>query len=222
MIIEGNILDIFSRMLNKSRLITKDEALEGRAKPIESGDIHAVLGVSYHPPFDSTLSTIVVGMGCFWGVERLFWQIDGVYTTAVGYCAGYTPNPTYDEVCSGLTAHNEVVLVVFDEKKVSLNTLLQAFWENHDPTQGLRQGNDRGSQYRSGLYCLNDQQKAAAEASLSVAQEALRQKGLGDITTEIKTLKDFYYAETYHQQYLDKNPDGYCALRGVGITVDLD
>ncbi len=214
-------MDIFSKMLSKNRLVAKSEALKGRETPIESGEMHCVLNLSYHPPFDPALSSIIVGMGCFWGVERLFWQLKGVHVTAVGYTAGHTVNPTYDEVCSGLTAHNEVVLIVFDEKIIGLEALLKIFWENHDPTQGLRQGNDRGSQYRSGIYCNNDHQKTMAEASMAVAQEALRQKGFGDITTEIKWLDHFYYAETYHQQYLDKNPNGYCALKGVGITVDV-
>ncbi|MGD8639097.1 MAG: peptide-methionine (S)-S-oxide reductase MsrA, partial [Gammaproteobacteria bacterium] len=162
----------------------------------------------------------VFGMGCFWGAERKFWQLDGVYTTAVGYAAGYTPNPTYREVCTGQTGHNEVVLVVYDPVKVSYQQLLKVFWEAHDPTQGMRQGNDVGTQYRSGIYVYDDEQRQAAEQSLEHYQAALRQAGYPAITTEIKAAPQFYYAEDYHQQYLAKNPEGYCGLGGTGVTCE--
>jgi peptide-methionine (S)-S-oxide reductase len=156
------------------------------------------------------------GMGCFWGAERRFWETDGVYTTAVGYAGGHTPNPTYDEVCTGMTGHNEVVLVVFDPKQVSYEKLLKVFWESHDPTQGMRQGNDTGTQYRSGIYCSSPAQQELAEASKERYEEALKAKGYSAISTEILTAPEFYYAETYHQQYLAKNPGGYCGLAGTG------
>jgi peptide-methionine (S)-S-oxide reductase len=161
------------------------------------------------------------GMGCFWGAERKFWQLDGVYSTSVGYAGGMTPNATYEEVCSGLTGHNEVVRVVFDPKKISYEQLLKVFWENHDPTQGMRQGNDVGTQYRSGIYVTSPAQRKAAEASLAMYQDVLSKAGHGKITTEIVDAPDFYYAETYHQQYLAKNPDGYCGLGGIGISCPI-
>ena len=161
------------------------------------------------------------GLGCFWGAERKFWQQEGVYSTSVGYAAGMTPNPTYEEVCSGMTGHNEVVRVVFDPKKISYEQLLKVFWENHDPTQGMRQGNDVGTQYRSGIYVAGDAQRKAAAASLAMFQAALSKAGLGQITTEILDAPAFYYAETYHQQYLAKNPDGYCGLGGVGVSCPI-
>ena len=182
---------------------------------------HFVHGRPIQAPFsedDSRFERILLGLGCFWGAERKFWQLDGVYTTAVGYAAGITPNPTYEEVCSGLTGHAEVVLVVFDPQEISLPTLLTAFFESHDPTQGMRQGNDRGTQYRSGIYCESDQQRAEAERIKDRYQVALSERGLQTITTEVLPAPAFYYAEQYHQQYLAKNPDGYCGLGGTGVT----
>jgi peptide-methionine (S)-S-oxide reductase len=179
---------------------------------------HHVNGARLTPPFPDGLERAMFGMGCFWGAEKKFWELPGVYTTAVGYAGGYTPNPTYREVCTGMTGHNEVVLVVFDPRKVSYDALLKTFWENHDPTQGMRQGNDIGTQYRSGIYTFDDSQRAAAERSREMFQEALSKRGYGSITTEIVPAPEFYYAEDYHQQYLSKNPDGYCGLGGTGVT----
>jgi peptide-methionine (S)-S-oxide reductase len=181
-------------------------------------DKHAVNGARLTPPFPQGLEQMVVGMGCFWGAERKFWEARGVYTTAVGYAGGYTPNPTYKEVCSGMTGHDEVVLVVFDPKVTSYEAMLKLFWENHDPTQGMRQGNDVGTQYRSAIYCFSQAQRAAAEASRAAFQDQLTEAGYGRITTEIADAPPFYYAEDYHQQYLHKNPDGYCGLGGTGVT----
>jgi peptide-methionine (S)-S-oxide reductase len=177
-----------------------------------------VLGTPLQPPFPEQMEQLVVGMGCFWGAERVFWQADGVYTTAVGYAGGYTPNPTYEEVCSGRTGHTEAVLVVFDPAVISLDGILRLFWENHDPTQGMRQGNDRGTQYRSAIYWANDAQREAAEASRNMYQAELAGAGYGEITTEIAPAGPFYYAEPYHQQYLAKNPNGYCGLGGTGVA----
>lgn len=179
---------------------------------------HAVLGTSLLPPFPEGTTQAVFGMGCFWGAERDFWQLPGVYTTAAGYAGGYTPNPTYDEVCSGLTGHAEVVLVVFDPVHISYQKLLSVFWEGHDPTQGMRQGNDIGTQYRSAIYYFNDEQRQAAESSAKMYGEKLSAAGYGSITTEIAPIKDFYYAEDYHQQYLHKNPAGYCGVGGTGVS----
>lgn len=204
---------------HKMRLPTAEEALPGRAEPIPTSQTHAVLGTSLHPPFPTGMQQAIFGMGCFWGVERLFWKIPGVHTTAVGYCGGITPNPTYEEVCSGMTGHNEVVLVVFDPDKVSYEDLLRAFWENHDPTQGMRQGNDTGTQYRSGIYVTNPGQRAAAEVSKAVYADSLLQAGMEPVTTEVIPAPSFYYAEPYHQQYLHKNPGGYCNLAGTGICM---
>lgn len=204
---------------HKMRLPTAEEALPGRDEAIPTSQTHAVLGTPLHPPFPAGMQQVIFGMGCFWGVERLFWKIPGVYTTAVGYCAGLTPNPTYEEVCSGMTGHNEVVLVVFDPDKVSFEELLKAFWENHDPTQGMRQGNDTGTQYRSGIYLNNPAQQAAAEVSKANYADLLLQAGKDAITTEIMPAPTFYYAEPYHQQYLHKNPGGYCNLAGTGICM---
>jgi peptide-methionine (S)-S-oxide reductase len=181
-------------------------------------ETHFVIGGRLEEPFPEGLQRAVFGLGCFWGAERKFWELQGVYTTAVGYAAGYTPNPTYREVCSGMTGHNEVVLVVFDPKKVSYDTLLKTFWESHDPTQGMRQGNDVGTQYRSGIYYYNEAQRAVAERSRDMFQEQLTKSGYGRITTEILPVSDFYYAEDYHQQYLAKNPGGYCGLGGTGVS----
>lgn len=180
--------------------------------------VHFVNGHPLTPPFPAGLSQAMFGMGCFWGAEKKFWLLPGVYTTAVGYAAGHTPNPTYREVCSGMTGHAEVVLVVFDPKQIGYEDLLKVFWENHDPTQGMRQGNDVGTQYRSGIYCFTDAQRAAAEQSRDGFQRELSASGYGAITTEILPAPDFFYAEDYHQQYLAKNPAGYCGLGGTGVT----
>ncbi|WP_395666858.1 peptide-methionine (S)-S-oxide reductase MsrA [Methylocella sp.] len=196
-----------------------DAALPGRAEPIGTSETHFVNGRRLLAPFPDGLETAMFGLGCFWGVERKFWQAgEGIYVTAVGYAGGVTPNPTYEEVCSGLTGHNEVVLVVFDPNLISYERLLKIFWESHDPTQGMRQGNDVGTQYRSGIYVDGPRQRAAAEASRSAYAQALAMKGYGPITTEIVDLPPFYYAEGYHQQYLAKNPNGYCGLGGTGVS----
>jgi len=181
-------------------------------------DRHFVNGNALKPPFPHGMQQIMFGMGCFWGAERKFWQLDGVYTTAVGYAAGHTPNPSYREVCTGMTGHNEVVLVVYDPDKISLDALLKTFWESHDPTQGMRQGNDRGTQYRSGIYAYDEAQREIAESSRDAYQQQLAKNGYGMITTEILDAPPFYYAEDYHQQYLAKNPNGYCGLGGTGIS----
>jgi peptide-methionine (S)-S-oxide reductase len=196
-----------------------EEALPGRAEAMPVPARHFVNGTPLKPPFPSGMETVVLGMGCFWGVERTFWQAPGVYTTAVGYAAGHTPNPTYEEVCTGMTGHNEVALVVFDPAKIGFNEILRLFWENHDPTQGMRQGNDIGTQYRSGIYYNSEAQKEAALASREAYQAALTKAGLGQITTEIIAAGEFYYAEDYHQQYLAKVPNGYCGLGGTGVGV---
>jgi peptide-methionine (S)-S-oxide reductase len=182
---------------------------------------HLVLGTPMLPPFPDGLESVVVGLGCFWGAERKFWQVKGVYSTAVGYAGGFTPNPTYEEVCSGLTGHTEAVLVVFDPAVVSLDELLKVFWESHDPTQGMRQGNDAGTQYRSAIYIGSDAQLEAARASRDAYQARLSAAGYGPITTEIAPAGEFYYAEDYHQQYLAKNPNGYCGLGGTGVTCPI-
>ncbi|MGM0522155.1 MAG: peptide-methionine (S)-S-oxide reductase MsrA [Pseudomonadota bacterium] len=197
-------------------------ALPGRDTPIPTSERHAVNGESLHPPFPEGYETLVVGMGCFWGAERLFWQLPGVHVTAVGYAGGETPNPTYEEVCTGRTGHAEVVLVVFDPVQTDVETLLQVFWENHDPTQGDRQGNDIGPQYRSTIFATNEGQLERAKRSADVYQQQLTRAGRGDITTEIKHLDTFYYAEAYHQQYLEKNPGGYCGLKGTGIRCPIN
>lgn len=202
----------------KSAMPTPEEALPGRKEPMSVPKAHYVNGNPLKPPFPEGYETAVFGMGCFWGAERKFWQLEGVYTTAVGYAAGYTPNPTYQEVCSGMTGHNEVVLVVYDPKVISYEELLQVFWENHNPTQGMRQGNDTGTQYRSGIYTYSPEQKQKAEKSQKIYQESLKDAGYGEITTEIFDAPEFYYAEDYHQQYLAKNPNGYCGLGGCGIS----
>lgn len=204
----------------KLALPTPDQALPGRKEKIPVTHVHKALGAPLQEPFPAGLDKIVFGLGCFWGAERRFWQQEGVYTTAVGYAAGYTPNPTYEEVCSGLTGHNEVVLVVFDPAKTSLAKLLKVFWESHNPTEGMRQGNDRGTQYRSGIYTFNNQQVDVAKATQAEYQAALNAAGLGEITTEILPLNEFYYAESYHQQYLAKNPNGYCGLGGTGVCLN--
>ncbi|TGG91071.1 peptide-methionine (S)-S-oxide reductase MsrA [Natronospirillum operosum] len=193
-------------------------ALPGRETPLSVEPVHAVLGTSMVPPFPAGKSELVVGMGCFWGAERLFWSLSGVYTTAVGYTGGYTPNPTYEEVCSGQTGHAEVVRIIYDPQQISLQALLQVFWESHDPTQGMRQGNDRGSQYRSALYLPDAASEQLARDSLTAMEKQLQQAGYGAVTTEVARNQTFYYAETYHQQYLHKNPAGYCGIKGTGVS----
>jgi peptide-methionine (S)-S-oxide reductase len=205
----------------KLRVPSPAEALPGRATPVRVEPTHFVNGHRITPPFPDGLERAMFAMGCFWGAERKFWQTPGVYSTAVGYAAGSTPNPTYEEVCSGLTGHAEVVLVVYDPAQVTYDQLLQVFWESHDPTQGMRQGNDTGTQYRSGIYAFTPAQKAAAEASRSMYEERLRAAGHGEITTEIVDAPTFYYAEDYHQQYLGKNPGGYCGLGGTGVSCPI-
>ncbi|MFM7384611.1 MAG: peptide-methionine (S)-S-oxide reductase MsrA [Microcystaceae cyanobacterium] len=197
------------------------EALPGRSTPMRVPAHHFVNGHPLKSPFPEGLQQAMFGLGCFWGAERKFWQIPGVYSTAVGYAAGYTPNPTYQEVCTGMTGHNEVVLVVFDPQQVSYETLLTVFWESHNPTQGMRQGNDVGTQYRSGIYTYTPEQQSLAIASQQTYQQALKQAGYGEITTEILSAPEFYYAEDYHQQYLAKNPDGYCGLGGTNVSCPL-
>ena len=205
-------------MGKKLQLPGPDEALPGRSEKMPVPAQHFVNGHSLQPLFPQGMEQAIFGLGCFWGAERKFWQMKGIYSTAVGYAGGYTPNPTYREVCSGRTGHNEVVLVVYDPEQVSYADLLKVFWEAHDPTQGMRQGNDAGTQYRSGIYACNDAQKKAALASRGVYQNALTQAGHGPITTEIVEAPEFYYAEEYHQQYLAKNPGGYCGLGGTGVS----
>ncbi len=204
----------------KLSLPTPDQALPGRSESMVLTQPHDVLGHPLQEPFPAGMEKIIFGLGCFWGAERRFWQQPGVYVTAAGYAAGYTKNPTYEEVCSGLTGHNEVVLVVFDPAKISLEKLLKVFWESHDPTQGMRQGNDRGTQYRSGIYTFTAEQQALAEQTKKDYQESLMQAGLAKITTEILSAIHFYYAEPYHQQYLAKTPNGYCGLRGTGVCLN--
>jgi peptide-methionine (S)-S-oxide reductase len=210
---------IFGR--HKSEMPTADRALPGRPDPVPVPDKHFINGHSLVPPFPDGMQTAVFGMGCFWGAERMFWEIEGVYSTAVGYAGGFTPNPTYQEVCSGKTGHTEAVLVVFDPAAVSFDELLKVFWEGHDPTQGMRQGNDVGTQYRSVVYATTDEQLAAAEQSQKVFQGMLDEAGHGTITTEIEPAPTFYYAEDYHQQYLGKNPNGYCGLGGTGVSCPI-
>jgi peptide-methionine (S)-S-oxide reductase len=200
------------------RMVTAGEALPGRDTAIPVPGRHEVLGTPLSPPFPEGLERAVFGLGCFWGAERVFWRAPGVFTTAVGYAGGFTPNPTYEEVCSGRTGHTEAVLVVFDPEQTSYEEMLRLFWENHDPTQGMRQGNDVGTQYRSAIYWAGDAQRAAAEASLEMFQGELARAGYGQITTEIAEAGTFYYAEPYHQQYLAKNPNGYCGLGGTGVS----
>ena len=200
---------------------TADTALPGRAEAMPIRTAHHVSGRSFVPPFPDGMETAVFGLGCFWGAERKFWQAPGVWVTAVGYAGGITPNPTYEETCSGRTGHNEVVLVVFDPTEIDFEAVCRVFWENHDPTQGMRQGNDVGTQYRSGIYVTSAAQKAMAEASKAMFQEKLTAAGYGAITTEIVDLEHFYYAEDYHQQYLSKNPMGYCGLGGTGVSCPI-
>jgi peptide-methionine (S)-S-oxide reductase len=207
---------------DKTQMPAPEDALSGRpTRAFAVPARHYVLDAPLEPPFPEGFEQALFGLGCFWGAERKFWQTAGVYTTAVGYAGGFTPNPTYEEVCSGQTGHNEVVLVVFDPAQVSYETLLRVFWESHDPTQGMRQGNDVGTQYRSGIYVFDDAQRAAAKRSLDMFQERLRAAGYGEVTTEILDAPTFYYAEDYHQQYLAKNPTGYCGLGGTGVSCPI-
>lgn len=210
---------MFGMGRDKTAMPPPERALPGRDTPMPVTEVHRVTGVSLQPPWPPGCEEALFGMGCFWGAERRFWELPGVRVTAVGYAAGHTPNPTYEEVCSGLTGHNEVVRVVFDPAEISYATLLRAFWEGHDPTQGMRQGNDVGTQYRSGIYTCSTAQQEAAEASRERFQEALDRAGRGTITTEILPAPTFYYAETWHQQYLDRNPGGYCGLGGTGVML---
>ncbi len=205
----------------KSRMPSRDEALPGRTNAIRVGGTHFVNGNKFTAPFPEGMQRAMFGMGCFWGAERKFWQVPGVYSTAVGYAAGITPNPTYEEVCSGMTGHNEVVLVIFDPAQVTYDKLLSVFWESHDPTQGMQQGNDAGTQYRSGIYTFGPEQAAAAAASKAMFQPQLAKAGHGAITTEIIDAPELYYAEDYHQQYLGKNPGGYCGLGGTGVSCPI-
>ena len=212
---------MFFMSREKSQMVQRDQALPGRNTPIATAATHFVTGRPLHGKRDAGLQEAMFGMGCFWGVERMFWGIEGVWLTMVGYAAGYTPNPTYEEVCAGKTGHNEVVRVIFDPAIVSYEALLKVFWEGHDPTQGMRQGNDRGTQYRSGIYTYGAEQAQAAQASLSVFAEQLKASGFGAITSEILPAPEFYYAEDYHQQYLAKNPNGYCGIGGTGVTCPI-
>src|SRR3954470_17246444 len=209
------------QLRHKSAMIAPEDALPGRPEKMRVPEKHYVLGTPIEPPFPEGLETAVVALGCFWGAERLFWELPGVYTTAVGYAGGFTPNPTYEQACSGRTGHAEAVLVVFDPTVISYEDLLKAFWEAHDPTQGMRQGNDVGTQYRSAIYATSEAQREAAEASRDRYQDALRASGHGTITTEIAAAGPFYYAEGYHQQYLAKNPNGYCGIGGTGVSCPI-
>ena len=199
-------------------MVSPTDALPGRTERMRVPATHFVNGAPLAGPWPAGIDTLVVGMGCFWGAERKFWQADGVYSTSVGYAGGYTANPTYEETCSGLTGHTEVVMVAFDTVRTTLEAMLRVFWENHDPTQGMRQGNDVGTQYRSAIYFANDAQRVAAESSRAAFQTELTKAGYGEITTEIAQLRDYFYAEEYHQQYLGKNPNGYCGLGGTGVS----
>src|SRR3954463_16156101 len=210
---------LFSR---KAEMVTPEHALPGRTdQTMPVPPTHAVLGTPLEGPWPEGMETAVFGLGCFWGAEKLFWQTPGVYSTAVGYAGGYTPNPTYEEVCSGRTGHAEVVLVVFDPAKIARERVLALFWESHDPTQGMRQGNDVGTQYRSAIYVDGPEQRAAAEATKTAFAERLKAAGYGDVTTEIADAGPFFYAEDYHQQYLAKNPNGYCGLGGTGVSCPI-
>ena len=215
-------MDMSFLFRDKTAMPEPADALPGRdTRPFQVPDTHFVLGTPLEPPFPEGVETAIFGMGCFWGAERVFWQAPGVYTTAVGYAGGLTPNPTYEEVCSGRTGHTEAVLVVFDPSKTSLDEMLRLFWENHDPTQGMRQGNDVGTQYRSAIYVDSPEQREAAERSRDAFQQNLKGAGYGEITTEIADAGPFYYAEDYHQQYLAKNPNGYCGLGGTGVSCPI-
>ena len=213
------LAQMFDRKLKKPNTST---ALPGRSEAIDSGTNHFISGAELHGPYPEGMETAMFGMGCFWGVERIFWSLEGVHVTAVGYAAGFTPNATYKEVCSGMTGHNEVVLVVYDPSIISYEALLKAFWEGHNPTQGNKQGNDIGTQYRSGIYTYDNNQRMTAISSKAVYQEALEKSGITNtITTEIEDAKEFYFAEEYHQQYLAKNPQGYCGVGGIGVSCPI-
>ena len=212
-----SLMDLLNK---KSILPLESEALHGRDEEVEVPTEHFVKGTPLKGPFPDNLKQAIFGMGCFWGVERRFWQLEGVYSTAAGYSGGFTKNPSYKEVCTGFTGHNEVVLVIYDPEKISYESLLTTFWEDHDPTQGMRQGNDIGTQYRSGIYYADEEEKLIIDETKAKYQKKLDDHGIGKITTEIKEAGNFYYAEHYHQQYLAKNPDGYCALAGTGIKID--
>ena len=212
-----SLMDLLNK---KSILPLESEALLGRDEEIEVPTEHFVKGTPLKGPFPDNLKEAIFGMGCFWGVERRFWELDGVYSTAAGYAGGFTKNPSYKEVCTGFTGHNEVVLVVYDPAIISYESLLTTFWEDHDPTQGMRQGNDIGTQYRSGIYFSNEEEKAIIKKTMEQYQAQLKANGLGQITTEVKEADQFYYAEHYHQQYLAKDPDGYCALAGTGVKIN--
>jgi peptide-methionine (S)-S-oxide reductase len=212
------LTDLFK---DRSRMITAENALPGRSTEMPVAERHFVLGTPLRPPFPDGMQSALVGMGCFWGAERIFWQTPGIYTTAVGYAGGFTPNPTYEEVCSGSTGHTEAVLAIFDPAQTSYEELLRVFWEGHDPTQGMRQGGDVGTQYRSAIYFYDAAQQAAAQRTRDAYAELLRASGHGDITTEIAPAGPFYYAEDYHQQYLAKNPGGYCGIGGTGVSCPI-
>ena len=212
-----SLMDLLNK---KSILPLESEALHGRDEEVEVPAEHFVKGTPLKGPFPDNLKQAIFGMGCFWGVERRFWQLEGVYSTAAGYSGGFTKNPSYKEVCTGFTGHNEVVLVIYDPENISYESLLTTFWEDHDPTQGMRQGNDIGTQYRSGIYYADEEEKLIIDETIAKYQKKLDAHGIGKITTEIKEAGNFYYAEHYHQQYLAKNPDGYCALAGTGIKID--
>jgi len=212
---------MFSLLGRKTEMVPRSEALKGRPDPIPTAQDHHVFGRPLKAPVPEGLEEAIFGMGCFWGVERKFWALPGVWNTAAGYAGGYTPNPTYEEVCTGRTGHTEAVRIVYDPSEISYTTLLRHFWEGHDPTQGMRQGNDRGTQYRSAIYTFTDAQRAAAEASREAYQDRLGKANYGTITTEIADAPPFYYAEGYHQQYLAKNPGGYCGLGGTGVSCPI-
>ena len=212
---------MFFTTAKKTEMVTADRALPGRPEPLPTAETHFLSGIPLKSPVPDGMAEAMFGMGCFWGVERKFWQLPGVWLTMVGYAGGFTPNPTYKETCTQLTGHNEVVRVIFDPAVISYEALLQVFWEGHDPTQGMRQGNDMGSTYRSGIYTYTPQQAAAAEASKAVFAPRLKAAGFGSITTEILPAPIFYFAEDYHQQYLAKNPNGYCGIGGTGVTCPL-
>lgn len=209
-------------LFRKATMPTAETALPGRSEPIPTAEQHAIFRHPLQGPYPEGTKTALFGLGCFWGAERKFWDLgDGIWITAVGYAGGLTPNPTYQEVCSGRTGHNEAVLVVYDPKRISYETLLKTFWESHDPTQGMQQGNDVGTQYRSGIYTFDDTQRAAAEASKASYQKQLAERGFGPVTTEILPAPEFYFAEDYHQQYLEKEPHGYCGLGGTGVSCPM-
>jgi peptide-methionine (S)-S-oxide reductase len=212
---------MFLMQRKKTEMVSPDTALAGRAQPLATAETHFISGRPLNAEIPEGMEAAMFGMGCFWGVERMFWNLDGVYLTMVGYAGGFTPNATYQEVCGGQTGHNEVVRVVYDPAVISYDELLRVFWEGHDPTQGMRQGNDSGTQYRSGIYTFTDAQKVAADASKPMMQARLDQAGFGKVTTEVVAAPEFYFGEDYHQQYLAKNPGGYCGIGGTGVTCPI-